>query len=165
LDAAAIARTFQIKENPLFLFIGQFENEEFQNQFQTKANQPEIANDILIVGQQKNINEWMAAGDLLILPSYEGTEGMGRVLFEAMACALPVIGTNISGINEAVTKDTGLLINEHSPEEIAKAIQSILYSNEVYINFSMNARRHAQEVFDIKIHAQKVMEFYKDLTG
>jgi len=163
LEAAALTKKINQGSEFLFLFIGHFENSEFQNQFQSQIYNKNIIEEVQIIGQQTNINEWMAAGDLLVLPSYEGTEGMGRVLFEAMACALPVIGTNISGVKEAITKDTGMLVNEHSPDEIAEAVNSLLYSKELYINYSMNARRRAQEVFDIKIHAQKVMEFYNDM--
>lgn len=53
-------------------------------------------------------------------------EGFGLVYLEAMAKLLPVIGTESGGITTAVVNGrTGLLVQEKSPQKIAKAIMKI----------------------------------------
>lgn len=120
---------------------------------------------IVFAGQQENIHEWMQAADVLALPSHEGNEGMGRVLFEAMACGTPVVGSDISGIREAVSKETGFLVKEKFPNELAGALRNF-YNNPV-MRFQMgeNAREHALKLFDIRIHARNVENFYLKLSG
>jgi glycosyltransferase involved in cell wall biosynthesis len=63
----------------------------------------------------------LPALDLFVLASRN--EGMGRALVEAMACALPVIGTDVGGVAEVLEEGrAGLLIPPGDPEAVAAAI-------------------------------------------
>lgn len=133
------------------------------NQFQNFISGNKLNEIISVLPQQSEIQRFMQTCDILILPSHEGVEGMGRVLFEAMACGKPVIGTNISGVNEAITPETGILVPEKSPKEIANAIIKFMSDKNYYISCSQNARQRALNVFDIKRHAENVMNFYDNV--
>ncbi len=126
---------------------------------------PEHKTSVFFAGHQENIHEWMQAADLLILPSHEGVEGMGRVLFESMACGTPVIGTDISGIRDAITDKTGILVPEKNPEQLASAIESMIANKGQYENYKSQCRIRATEHFDIKIHAKKISQVYKELAN
>jgi len=54
-----------------------------------------VASDIRVLPQQQHVERWMQATDLLISGSHQDTEGMSRVLHEAMACGAVPIATNI----------------------------------------------------------------------
>lgn len=142
------------------LLIGTPENSEFSAKMSELIDSNKLDDLIKILPQQNNIYKYMQASDVLILPSHEGTEGMGRVLFEAMSCGVPVIGTNVKGVREAISTDTGLLIEEKNPEEISLAIKEFLLNIDFRNKCGIEARKRALDVFDIKHHAQKVMEFY-----
>ncbi len=61
----------------------------------------------------------------LILPSE--AEGFGLVLIEAMAAGVPVIASNVPGIRDVIRpNETGLLIDPHSPQDLAHAITNIV---------------------------------------
>ena len=65
--------------------------------------------------------------DTLVLPSRTATtwkEQFGRVIIEAHASGVPVIGTS-SGAIPSVVSDGGLIVPEASPGELAKAIQTL----------------------------------------
>jgi glycosyltransferase involved in cell wall biosynthesis len=65
------------------------------------------------------------AMDVLALPSYH--EGLGYSLLEAAAMELPVIGTRIPGIVDAVQEnDSGLLVKPRNPEQLADAIRTYI---------------------------------------
>ena len=63
--------------------------------------------------------------DALVLPSE--AEGFGLVLIEAMAAGVPVIGTDVDGIHDVVSRDrTGLLVPVADPPAIAEAITRLI---------------------------------------
>lgn len=66
--------------------------------------------------------------DLFVLPTRPG-EGIPRVLLEAMAGGLPVITTSVAGIGSLITnRQNGLLLDDGSPDALARAIQSLIES-------------------------------------
>jgi glycosyltransferase involved in cell wall biosynthesis len=76
---------------------------------------------IKIIGFSENPEKYMQASDFLCLPSHR--EGFGMTLIEAGAIKLPVIGSNIYGIQDAVvSRKTGLLVPPRDPNKLAKAI-------------------------------------------
>lgn len=67
----------------------------------------------------------LAAADVFVLPSRR--EGLGSVLFEAMAAGLPVAASRTGGIPEIVSDDqTGLLVPPGDPSALADAVVRLL---------------------------------------
>lgn len=157
---SAIYKINKLTDNYYFILIGDFLDENYQRYILTKLDNIENA---FHIPHQKDIIMWMQAMDLLLLTSHEGSEGMGRVLFEAMATETAVIGTDISGIRDAITTETGYLIREKNPQAIVDAILKITNSKDELEKFKKNGRKRALEVFDIKIHARNIEKVYLDL--
>jgi teichuronic acid biosynthesis glycosyltransferase TuaC len=67
---------------------------------------------------------WMAAADLVTLPSY--MEGCPNVVIEALACGRPVVATNVGGIPEILGKECGLLVPPRDPAGLADALATVL---------------------------------------
>lgn len=64
---------------------------------------------------------WMNACDLFVLPSLN--EGNPTVMFEALGCGKPFVGTRVGGVPEVVTSDEyGLLVEPADPDDLAKKI-------------------------------------------
>ena len=73
------------------------------------------------VGLTNKPEEYMAASDFLVLPSYR--EGFGSVVIEAAACGIPSIGTDIYGLSDAIIDgETGSLIPVGSATALEAAI-------------------------------------------
>jgi len=65
---------------------------------------------------------WMNACDLFVLPSLN--EGNPTVMFEALGCGKPFVGTRVGGVPEIITSDEyGLLAEPADPEALAEKIQ------------------------------------------
>lgn len=67
---------------------------------------------------------WMAAADLVTLPSY--MEGCPNVVLEAQACGRPVVATNVGGIPEIMSTASGCLVPPRDAAALAEAIGSVL---------------------------------------
>jgi glycosyltransferase involved in cell wall biosynthesis len=67
---------------------------------------------------------WIAAADLVTLPSY--MEGCPNVVLEALACGRPVVATNVGGIPEIMDDSCGFLVPPRQPAPLAQALRSVL---------------------------------------
>jgi glycosyltransferase involved in cell wall biosynthesis len=65
------------------------------------------------------------SADVLVLVSKD--EGNPRVIIEAMACKVPVVGTNVQGIRDMITDQfTGYITKSFKPEDIAHSIEIVI---------------------------------------
>ncbi len=148
---------------PLLLYVGTPRSDGEKNRLVSFINDNELAGDVRIIPQQSNIHEWMQAADAQIIPSHEGVEGMPRVLYEAMACGTVGIGSDTSGVRETVTEDSGILVKENSPDDIAKTIIMLMSDKELVRKLQAGGRLRAVENFGIGRHARQVEEFYEEI--
>lgn len=81
---------------------------------------------VRLVGAQDpaRVAEWMAAADVVTLPSY--SEGHPNVLVEALACGRPVVTTNVGGIPEVVDAGCGRLVPPRDAAALADALHETL---------------------------------------
>ena len=80
---------------------------------------------VLILDHRLDPGPLLKALDVFVLSSWG--EGMGSVLLEASACALPIAATTAGGIPEIVSDGaTGLLAPPRDPEALADAIVKLL---------------------------------------
>jgi glycosyltransferase involved in cell wall biosynthesis len=160
LDAINLLEN-SIKDKIRIYLAGNPVNREFlEIVMQGKIEEYKLQDVIIDKGFQDNIHEWMQACDALILPSHEGAEGMGRVIFEALACNCAILGSDISGVNEAFDDETGIAFQDKNPQAIADAITRLVSEEGQLEKMQSSARQRALELFDIKVHARKVEEFY-----
>lgn len=90
-----------------------------------RARRLGIAQAVTFAGHQADVVPAYAAMDVFVLPSRY--EGFGIVLLEAMALGVPVVGTRVVGIEDAVLDGvTGLLVPPGDPEALASAVRRLL---------------------------------------
>ena len=72
------------------------------------------------------IPAYLSAADIFVGPSRE-FEAQGLSVIEAMVLGTPVIASRVGGVVDSVRhEETGLLVNERSPDEIAAAVERIV---------------------------------------
>lgn len=67
----------------------------------------------------------MAASDIFFLPSQN--EGISQALYEAMATGLVVVGAQVGGQSELVTRDCGILYSREQVQDETEAYANILH--------------------------------------
>lgn len=88
-----------------------------------------IADSIDFVGYQADVKPWIAAAQVLVLPSRR--EGGGIVALEAMALGLPVIGSDVGGIPEHVQQgQTGVIVPVADDVALAAAMADLALAPE-----------------------------------
>ncbi len=98
---------------------------EEQPGLRARAETAGFSRRVLFTGWRPDVPFIMGGLDLLVLPSLN--EGMGRVLVEAMAAGLPVIGTNVGGIPDLVKHgENGLLAPPANAAALREAILAVL---------------------------------------
>jgi teichuronic acid biosynthesis glycosyltransferase TuaC len=100
------------------------------------------------------------AADLFVLPSKSG-EGLPLVALEAMACALPVIATDVGGIGEVLKEDYGKLVPPNQPELLAKAVLD--FAAQDFSKRKLELRAMMEEKFSWDTNVERLIEIYEEL--
>lgn len=92
----------------------------------------------------KKLFEIYTKSDIFILPSL--SEGVPKVLLEAMARGLPIIATNVGGIPDIINHmENGILIPPKSPEAIAEAVKLLVKNEELRRKIIKNGYNFVKE--------------------
>jgi glycosyltransferase involved in cell wall biosynthesis len=104
----------------------------------------------------------LASSALLAHPSLY--ESFGYVIVEAYALGKPVIAHRAPYSRELVEEmGAGLTVNTFDEEEFSKALLALLTDSDLYKRFSSKARKVAEEVFDVRVTADKYVKVYEDV--
>ncbi len=125
-----------------------------------KSIRPDLEERIRFLGQlpQSQVAQHMAEASVLVIPSL--SEGLGRVIFEAMACQTPVIGSRVGGIPDMIQEgETGFLIPPGDASALARRLKWILKCPEKATEIGSSARKFAREFFS----EEQYVENYSDL--
>lgn len=89
----------------------------------------EIPIKINFVGHVSDLIPLLRASDIVVIPSRE--EGQGLVALEAMACAKPVLASDVGGLPQTVLNNrTGVLFPVGDSEALARALVKLLNDPE-----------------------------------
>jgi glycosyltransferase involved in cell wall biosynthesis len=100
--------------------------------------------------------------ELFILPSLY--ENMPKTLLEAMSCGMPVIGTNVKGINEVIEHGRNGILCDTDSNSIRKAIINLMGDEALKEKLGENARRTIVEDYSLDILAKKELGLMEELV-
>jgi glycosyltransferase involved in cell wall biosynthesis len=100
----------------------------------------------------------------VVLPSYY-PEGVPRTLIEGAAAGAPIITTDTPGCRDLVLPErSGFLVAPRSPDQLARAMTTLLEDPDRIRAMSTASREHAAG-FDSRLIIQKTLEVYRDALG
>lgn len=130
-----------------------------------------LSDNVIFTGHVPNdrIVQYYHSADVFVLPSIriDGfEEGLGVVLLEAMACGVPVIGSNTGGIGSIIDDGyNGFLAKAKSPEDIAEKIITLLSDESIRKKFRINGLETATKYSWDVIVEQYTEAYSKMSTG
>lgn len=162
----AFAKLENPLECPLYLnMVGEFESLLYEKSIKTKARELGVGDRINWIGFTDDVYSQLDKMSIFVLPSLYG-EGMPMVILEAMAAGVPIVATQIGGINEMICNGTdGLLIKPGDPEAIHDALKSLLNNSSIRFKLGNNARQKQIELFSDYIMAKKIAHIYDDILS
>jgi len=121
---------------------------------------------IHFLGFVSNVSEHfshlLASSDLFILPSF--FEPQGKVVLEAMAHGVPVIGSDAGGIPDMITSETGFIFKSGDSQQLSEIIKFILEKKEILNTMRPKCHKHVQENYNWKLIAKKHIKYFEDLN-
>jgi glycosyltransferase involved in cell wall biosynthesis len=101
----------------------------------------------------------LAGATVYVQPSYQ--EGMPNSVLEAMACALPIVATRISGNVDLVEEgDSGLLVPVADEDSLAEALASLLAAPERARAMGLRSREIVERRFSVPSVLQQLLSAY-----
>ncbi len=115
-----------------------------------------IGEQVWLLGAQPQgvVREMVSEATVFAAPCVVGLDGnrdgLPTVLLEAMALGTPCVATPVTGIPEAVEHEvTGLLVPEHDPAALARALGRLLDDQHLAGGLARRARELIEREFDV----------------
>lgn len=128
------------------------------------ATELNVAGQVIFIGsrEREQLKVYYDAADVFVTtPWYEP---FGITPLEAMACATPVIGSEVGGIKYSVVDGkTGFLVPPNAPKVLADRISLLLNNKDLLSNMGEWALKHVCANFTWEMVADQISEQYENI--
>lgn len=163
LDALALLR--QDGLDVQLRAIGTFETPEYEAELKSHAARRGVDRHVEWTGFTKNVNAELGRIDLFVLPSLFG-EGLPMVVLEAMAAGVPVVGTRVEGVPEAIRDGVdGLIATAADAQDLALKIASLVRGEVDWMALRESALARQAERFSDRSMAAGVARIYDEVLN
>jgi phosphatidyl-myo-inositol alpha-mannosyltransferase len=120
--------------------------------------------DVLGFLPQEEFTEELLAAKALVAPSLGG-ESFGIVLTRALACATPVVASDIPGYRAVVTSETAVMFPAGDARALADAVVGLLEDEPRREAMGDAGRRLAQERYSWEAIGRQLLDVYESLVA
>lgn len=110
---------------------------------------------------REGVRQAMRKADAFLFPTR--LEGFPLSVLEAMACGLPIVGSNASSMPEVVEDGVSGLLCNLDPADLARAVQSLADDQERRQSMGLAGRRRAVEHFSMKSTVERYLSVFEEL--
>lgn len=136
--------------SPVFVWVGG----DGGGRYRSMTRELDLEGQVRFVGAMPNPYPWVAAADILTVPSRQ--DAFPLVVFEGMALAKPVVAFDVGGIREQLG-DAGVLVGAGDVEAMAAAVVALLEDGEARRDLGRAGRCRLDELFSVERFRQEVM--------
>jgi glycosyltransferase involved in cell wall biosynthesis len=161
VDTLIEGANIAVKKNPRIMFLAVGKGPD-SDSVKLRIQQLGIEDNFKLAGfvSDADLPSYYNVADLFVLPSKSG-EGLPLVALEAMACALPVIATDVGGIREVLKEDYGRLVPPNQPELLAKAVLD--FACQDFSKRKLELRAMMEEKFSWDTNVERLIKIYEEL--
>jgi len=137
---------------------------EYAKQLNDLISKHKLDKQINFLGKHNDIRSYLVSSDLYVIPSYK--EGMPMALVEAMGMGLPVLGSNVQGVNYVLKDHRELLFTSGDYNSLSEKInQMMILKKEELEKIGQSLREYVIENFSNKKFIEKHEILYKSLKN
>ena len=113
--------------------------------------------------QASDVAEWYRRSHLFVFPSVN--EGLARAIFEAMACGLPVIATELSGAEDCISTGVqGDVVRARDVDALATAMLWHYENAEASAKMGAAGRARVEREFTLPHYVDRVIAMYRTVA-
>ncbi|MBI2477580.1 MAG: glycosyltransferase [Planctomycetia bacterium] len=140
--------------------VGPFETPDYEAEIHWHVERLGLRHDIDWVGFTQDVTHELTQMDLFVLPSLFG-EGLPMVVLEAMAAGVPVVGTRVEGVPEAIDDGVnGVMADPGDADDLARSILRVVSGEIKWCELRGRAIKTHAERFSAERMAQGVAAVY-----
>jgi len=118
---------------------------------------------VVFTGRREDVPKLMATANTITTPTFY-REGLPRTLLEAAATGLPLIGTDMPGVREAINHGTnGILIPTRDSQALANAVEELADDPDKAKRYGENSLERANNEFDHRRVVGEYLKMYEQL--
>ncbi len=118
--------------------------------------------NVIYLGYVSNPGWFYSLIDCLVIPSHY--EPMGITAIEAQAMGVPVIASNVTGLNEIITNENAILVEPKNVQELKKAINRAKDDLALCRHLSDSGLRNAKN-YSIGNYVQELDSIYNSISS
>jgi len=135
-----------------------------KKEIELEVKEKNLSNKVIFLGNRDDIPEMLACSQIFILTS--DWEGLPLSIIEAMRSGLPVIASNVGGVEELVQDGkTGFLIEKGNKKELMEKIKFLMENAELRNEMGLSGRKRYIEHFTFEKMAHETLAFYQTIIN
>ncbi len=124
-----------------------------------QAEKDGVSPHVRWLGAVQDMDSFYSALDVCVLNS--DREGLPLCLLEAMSHGIPVVATNVGGVEELLCGDSGLLVPARAPKRLADALVSVREDPELAQTLRRKGIARIREEYSIDAMVDRYVELYR----
>lgn len=150
----------KVKRKVKLLIAGKGAEEKKLKQIVKDSN---INDKVFFLGFVSDIMSFYPLIDILVIPSEH--ESFGLIAIEVQALGIPVIATNIPGLNEVViNNETGLLFERKNAKDLAEKLNKLIENKELKEKLIKGGYENVKK-YNIDDYYKQMLNIYYNLTN
>lgn len=121
-----------------------------------------LENEALLCGNLTDMASFLGCLRIFVLPSL--WEGFPNVIMEAMAHGVPVVATDVGGVKELVTPESGTLVPPGDPKALAEGIEKTICNLDEAHRRAQIASAVVRREYSIERTVQMTASLYEKLA-
>jgi glycosyltransferase involved in cell wall biosynthesis len=166
-DAIAALALLQAEHAPVKLLLAGSPRgyPEYFQQLQQLAQTHGVASAVTFAGyvEDKDVRDFYAAGDAFLFPNENQTWGLA--VFEAMACARPVLVSRGAAVHEVLDDgENALLFPARAPEALAAQARRLVSRPELCAQLAQNGMRLVRTTYNWEAFAARMTAVFHEVA-